>query len=579
MSRRPHECFAVSNLRTRVRPARIRIPFRAVWSEGRLFAAVMVWVGGLTACAGCAVGPNYRTPSPTTMPTAWSHPEEHGPLPDAAPTTQPASLADWWRALNDPTLDSLIVRAVQSNLDLKVAEARVREARTLRGVAMASLFPTVNASGSYAYKGTSDNATPKAKSSSSGNGGVFGTIGKIGSLFPSITIKPGDATNPPTITVNPPKGSGSSSSSGGTTGASVTRDRDQNLYQTGFDATWELDVFGGIRRSVEAADADIAAAQENQRDVLVTLLAEVARNYVELRGIQRRLTITRENIASQTETLKLTESRFKAGLTGELDVVRAQAQLSSTTSQIPALESDLQAAVHRMGVLLAQSPDGLWQELSRSAPIPASPPDLPLGMPSDLLRRRPDIRQAERELAATTARIGVATADLFPKFSLTGSFGLQSAESNKLFDKNSTYWSVGPGMRWPIFDGGRIRANIEAHNARQEQAAARYENVVLTALAEVENALIAYMQEKVRYRELTEAVAANRRAVELASELYGKGLTDFLTVLQAQSALFLSQDQSIQSERTVIVSLVSLYKSLGGGWDANGTPQVAVNRQ
>jgi len=510
---------------------------------------------------GCAVGPNYRTPEPCAMPATWSHVEDVGPPgPTSGPSTRPADLAQWWKALNDPMLDSLIVRAVRSNIDLRIAEARVREARGARGVVFAGLLPAVGGNASYTYRGISVNASEKSSSSSGGG---------FSSKLPSVTITPRQpdgegGTRPMTITVNPPGGG----SGGGTSGSSgVKVDRDSNLFQAGFDASWEIDVFGGIRREVEAADADLAAVEEDRRDVLVTLLSEVARNYVEVRGLQRRIVITQENMESERETLKLTQSRFKAGLTGELDVVRAEAQLASTTAAIPTLESALKQTIHQLGVLLGQTPESLLSELAKDAPIPANPPTVPVGLPSDLLRRRPDIRRAERQLASATAQIGVATADLFPKFSLTGSYGLQSADVDHWVDRRSTFGSITPNMQWPIFEGGRILSNIAVQNARQEQSLGLYENTVLTALKDVENALVAYAQEQVRYRELSAATKANRRALDLATELYSKGLADFLSVLDAQRALFVSEDALVQSQQTVITSLIALYKALGGGWE------------
>jgi NodT family efflux transporter outer membrane factor (OMF) lipoprotein len=344
-------------------------------------------------------------------------------------------------------------------------------------------------------------------------------------------------------------------------------DRDQNLFQAGFDATWELDVFGGVRRGVEAADDDIAAAEWNWRDTLVTLLSEVARNYVDCRSLQRRIAIANQNIVSQRETLNLTKTRFKAGLTGELDVVRAEAQLATTESQVPTLETSLKQVIHQLGVLLGQPPEALLAELSAEAPIPLVPPELPVGLPSDLLRRRPDVRRVERQLASATALIGQAMADLFPKFSLTGSFGWQSAEANKLFKARSDTWSVGPGVQWPIFEGGRIMANIEFQNAFQEEAMATYSSTVLTALRDVENALIAYSQERIRHRQLTQAVTSNRRAVVLSNELYSKGLADFLSVLVAQAAQYATEDALAQSEGFVVDNLIAIYKAIGGGWE------------
>jgi multidrug efflux system outer membrane protein len=462
--------------------------------------------------AGCTVGPDYVAPE-TAMPERW------GELPGddsvaarqpSAPTAEPVALAEWWTTFQDQTLNSLIERAVQANPDLRAAQARVREARAQRGIISADLFPTVDAFGSYSRSRTSEN-------SFGGPGGAPGT--------------------------------------------------ESDLYRAGFDASWEIDVFGGVRRNVEAADADIAASIEDRRDVLVTLLAEVAQNYVELRGFQRQIAIAQANLQTQRDTLQITRTRLEAGIASDLDVAQAEAQVQTTESQIPALESTSRQSIHALSVLLAQAPTSLAEELSSDSPIPVAPAEVPIGLPSDLLRRRPDIRRAERELAAATARIGVATADLFPRFSLTGSLGLESSHFSDIGDYSSRFWSVGPSVSWPILDFGRIRSNIAVENAREEQAFAFYEQTVLTSLREVEDALVAFVQEQARRRTLSGAVDSNRRAVDLATQLYQQGLSDFLSVLQAQRDLYETEDALVQSDRAVTTNLVSLYKALGGGWE------------
>ena len=451
---------------------------------------------------GCAVGPNYRPPK-VSVPESWGESQKNAAFNHADPIVQ------WWKTFNDPVLDSLITHAVESNLDLRVAEARIREARFQSGVVSSELWPSVETSASYSRSRRSQG-----------------------------------------ISIIPPK-------------ARLKR----NLYQAGFDASWEIDLFGGKRRAIEAARADIDAAVENRRDVLVTLLAEVARNYIEVRGLQRRLEIVRNNVRVQQETIDITRARFEAGLSSEMDAVQAEALLATTQSQIPTLESSTKQTIHRIGILLGQKPDALQAELTKGAPIPSAPAMVPVGLPSGLLRRRPDVRRAEWELAAATARIGVATADFFPKFSLTGDFGLQTEDLNVFSLTNSRYWSFGPTIRWPIFQAGRIRANVKVQNARQEQLLVNYEKAVLTALEDVENALVTFAGEQVRHKNLTAAVNANRRAVELAGELFTRGLANFLSVLDAERSLYESEDNLAQSEHTVSLNLVSLYKALGGGWE------------
>ena len=332
-------------------------------------------------------------------------------------------------------------------------------------------------------------------------------------------------------------------------------------------------MFGGVRRQVEAADADIEAGVEGRRDVLVSLLAEVARDYLELRGTQRQLAIARANLASQQGTLRLTRERRQAGMGTQLDVSRAESEVATTAAQIPALDAQARAAVHRLGVLIGREPSALSERLSAegnaasAGTIPPVPPEVPVGLPSDVLRRRPDIRRAERELAAATARTGAATADLFPRFTLTGAGGLQTLNLGDLFQGNSAFYSIGPGVSWPVFDAGRIRSNIRVQGARQEQALIRYRQAVLSALRDVEDALSNYAAEQVRRQSLAEAVAADRQAVAVARDQYAQGVIDFLTVLDAERSLFRSEAALADSDRTVATDLVALYKALGGGWE------------
>jgi NodT family efflux transporter outer membrane factor (OMF) lipoprotein len=502
------------------------------------------------ALAGCTVGKNYQPPQ-TSTPETWG---ELGPTGAATgPATRPSPeppVAQWWTTFADPDLDALIDRAVRSNNDVRRARSRVVEARSQLRVTRADLLPNVNTSGQYSRSRNSQSAFGGAGSFSgggtgggTGGGGTGGGGGGGGFVIPQF-------------------GNGSN---------------EQDFFQAGFDASWEVDVFGGNRRAVEAARADIAAAVEDQRDVTVTLLAEVARNYVDLRGFQRQIAVARENLQAQQQTLELTQSRVRGGVASELDVVRAQAQVATTASQIPTLEANARQAIHRLGVLVGTNPMALSDELSPPKPIPQAPPTVPVGVPSELLRRRPDIRRAERQLAASVARVGSATADLFPRFSLTGSLGLQSSKFTNLMEWGSRFWSIGPSVSWPIFDAGRIRGNIAVQNAREEQAVATYEQSVLTALQEVEDALVSYAKEEARRRQLADAADANRRAVDLANQLYAAGRTDFLSVLQAQRDLFASQDALIQSTSTVSTNLVALYKALGGGWEVS-TPQDNTTR-
>jgi NodT family efflux transporter outer membrane factor (OMF) lipoprotein len=340
----------------------------------------------------------------------------------------------------------------------------------------------------------------------------------------------------------------------------------------GLDAAWELDIFGGVRRNIEASTADMQAAMEDRRDVLVTLAAEVGTNYVNLRGSQQQIDIARKNLQAQRHTAEITRKRFKAGYVSALDVASAQAQVATTESQIPPLESASQSAIYSLSVLLGREPGALLPELSTETPIPPTPPEIPVGLPSDLIRRRPDVRRAEAQIHAATARIGVATADLFPKFSLTGSFGLSSTDLNTLMNWSSRAWSLGPSVSWPIFAGGRIWWNIQVQDALQEQALIAYEKTILTALQDVETALVAYAKELERHKLLSEAVKNNAKAMDLAMKRYIAGKTDFLSVLIFQNTLFQSEDALVQSTRNLNTDLIALYKALGGGWEKESQP-------
>jgi NodT family efflux transporter outer membrane factor (OMF) lipoprotein len=335
------------------------------------------------------------------------------------------------------------------------------------------------------------------------------------------------------------------------------------------EASWEIDVFGGVRRGVQAASADIAAAEENRRDVQVILLGDVGQAYAQLRGFQRRLEIANDNIVAQQDTLNLTTARTKAGLATELDTSRAAAQLESTRTVVPTLLGGIDISIHRLSVLLGEEPGALREELEKSKAIPSAGPDVQIGLPSDLFERRPDIRRAESQLAAATARIGEARADLFPKFVLTGTAGRQATQLHELTLGAGNFYGVGPGISLPLFTGGRIRSNIAVQNSRQRGALIGYQSTILQALEEVENALVNYSQEQERRDRLNQAVEQNQLAVDLAKEQYRGGLTDFLSVLDAQGQLYASQDLLVQSQLGVTSNLIELYRALGGGWNVD----------
>jgi outer membrane protein, multidrug efflux system len=424
-------------------------------------------------------------------------------------------LSRWWTSFGDPVLDSLVERALAANLDLESATARVREARARAGVVRGELLPEVDASAGVTRSRSSEN------------------------------------------------------------GVLPLADPQSDLYSGGFDARWELDVFGGTRRELEAANADVEASVEERRAVLVSLLGEVARAYVELRGNQRLVSVARRNVDAARATLELTRTRNQGGLATELDVARAEALLAGAEAPLPRFDAATRIAIHRLGVLLGEQPSSLAAELEAERPIPAPPARILVGLPSELLARRADVRRAEREYAAATARIGAAMADRYPKFSLTAAFGLESVSSSDFADAASRAWSIGPAMRWPLFAGGSIEANIEIQDARAEQARIAYDRSMLVALEDVENALVDYLREWDHRRALEAAAAAGRKSVDLADQLYRSGLTNFLDVLDAERGLYEAELDLAQSEVASSLSVVSLYKALGGGWenlqgDSNG---------
>lgn len=359
----------------------------------------------------------------------------------------------------------------------------------------------------------------------------------------------------------PPGGPNSPFGEGGLPGVTT------NLYQIGFDAVWQVDVFGGTRRQIEAAVAEAEASAEGARAVRVTLLAEVATTYFQLRAAQEREGVARRNLDVERQTWKIASDKFQAQMGDEAQVAEQAAQVQATEATLPPLLAMERSAEHALAYLVAADPTALAAELSPSKGLPAPPADLPVGVPSDLLRRRPDIRQAERMLAAANAAVGVATAQLFPQFSITGSLGLDSSDLKHLPEWSSRYYSIAPGIRWPILDWTRLRAAIRVENEEQAQARLAYETAVAQALKEVEDALVQYEAEKGRQAALAEATRQSVRARDVSAQIYAQGLADQLATLQAERDLLQAQDALAQSDAGLRLDLVTLYKALGGGWD------------
>ena len=467
------------------------------------------------ALAGCAVGPDYKPPTPTTQPAGYGN---------AAPSTRPSTVTaeadpagQWWTTLKDPELDKLVTRAVSGNITLQRAGFRLADSRAALKIAGADLLPTLG-------------ANPQFNRINSGqNVGVANTAG--------------DAQSAQGSSIN------------------------TNVWIAGLDASWEIDVFGGRRRRVEAARADFQASVEDRRDGLVSLAAEVARDYLQLRGTQERLRLAHDNLKLQEDTLGLTQALRKAGFNSQLDVSRAQTQVSQTRAGIVPLTTIVSQQEHAIAVLLGLGPTALRAELDRPTPVPAVPSLVGVGMPGDLLRRRPDIRRSERQIAAANARIGAAIAEFYPKFSFTGDFGLDATKFEHLFDWNSRFFLINPAISWRLFDFGRTQAGVDQEQARYRDALLAYQATVLQALREVEDALVAYANEQDHRAALAAAVASARDSVAISTDQYKSGTIDFLQVLDAQRQLLSAQDELAQSDQMIATNLVALYKALGGGWE------------
>ncbi|GMU24237.1 MAG: hypothetical protein AMXMBFR13_43130 [Phycisphaerae bacterium] len=520
----------------------------------------MALSGLFLVASSCAVGPDYVPPDPQ-LPDQWHQP--------AAPSA--AQVQEWWRVFGDQNLSELIEQAAAGNLDLRLAVLRIREARALRGVAAGELLPSLGGQGAYQRSKGSANG-PLAFPQAPGKAETFAnTVGRgvAGSALGAGLA----AAAPGASVVTGPLASGVVGLIPSPSGAPDTDEI--NLHSAGFDASWEIDVFGGIRRNIEAADAELAAAVEDYRTVLVSLLAEVAATYIDVRSLQSQIEATRQNIQLQQQALALTRARFDAQLEPELDIRQAETNLATTESQLPLLETALTTAIYRLSVLTGRTPAALYDELSVAQPIPEPPAEALVGVPAEIVRRRPDIRAAERRLAAQTARVGVATADLYPRFSLAGTFGFEATDANHLFNGRSISYGFGPGFAWSILEGLRNLNRIAAQQAATHQAYVLYERTLLQALQDVESSSVAFTREQVRRAALVRATEAGRRSAHLAETLYQDGLTDFQNVLDAQRTLAALEISLAQSRGQVAIHLVALYKALGGGW----SPQVMPQRQ
>jgi outer membrane protein, multidrug efflux system len=480
-------------------------------------AAAAFSIALTVALGACEVGPHYRVPEPA-LPKAFAGAE------GAQDTGNDAVLSSWWQQFGDRNMESLVTDALKSNLDLQSAASRIRQAREQEIIAGAAEWPSVNATGLGA----------NVHSNSNPLGALGGNQGGAG-------------------------GGGSSADNTAT---------DLKLYSVGFDATWELDVFGGVRRGIEAARASADAAVWGMRDAEVSLSAEVALDYMNLCATRMRIALVNDLVQRERQTLEIVQARRGAGFVSELDVNQQRAQLAATSAQLPALDAEARAMTHALAVLLARNPEDIPPELSGANQLPSVPTQLPAGLPSDLLRRRPDVRQAERRLAAATAEIGVAVAQLYPHFDIIAAASFANGSLSNLV--SSQHFSrIGAGLiRWPVFQAGKVRANVKVAEEQRNQAYLAYQKAVLGALRDTEDALTRFAAEQQRLKSLEESEQAASSSLDIAQAQYRSGLVPFINVLSANAALLDARGQLVESRMALAQDGVSLYKALGGGWPA-----------
>jgi NodT family efflux transporter outer membrane factor (OMF) lipoprotein len=489
--------------------------------------ALSASLAALLAATGCMVGPNYKPPA-TRMPAAYAEPTTR---PTTNPTTNPTSVLPdgalpaeirWWRQFGDSKLTDLVERSIQANYGVAAADARLREARAGRQMAQALLYPQVGVGASALRYGISDSVV---------------SLNGIHS--------------------------------------------EDSYFQVGFDAAWAVDLFGGIRRGVEAAKANEQATDSQRRGVVLMVAAETARAYLELRGTQRELAIAESTLDEQRQTLAVTQTKNRNGLAPELEVLRARTEVEATAAEIPPLQQASRQYIHVLSTLLGLEPTALSAELEPTKPIPAASRTLAVGVPSDLLRRRPDILAAERQLAVATAGVGVATAQLFPQMMLGGVGGLASRNSGDLFNANSNSYLAGPSVNWSIFDGGLRKAGVKLSEARVDAAKAAYQDTVLRAFREVESSLVAVDRAQEQVSDLQRLSASASETASIARRDYERGILDQLTVLDAQRQSNRANMMLAQGQVQLVVNTVTLYKALGGGWEIaepSSTTQPAAAR-
>lgn len=496
-------------------------------------------VSALPGLAGCIkMGPDFQRPDAWWQPASWfTATPTPAPAPGVSlPVAEPFD-PYWWKLLGDPLLDEMQIQLATANLDLRAADFRLAQARAQLGITESAQLPGANFNSSYTRQQQSRRGVTAITTSGTTNPGT-----QAGGL--------GGRTAPPNTRIREP----------------------YDLFQFGFDMSWEIDLWGRVARSVESADAQVTASEEAARDLLVTASAELARNYLALRGVQRKVSIVRQNLEIARQNRRLTQERASGGLTTDLDVANAAAQLATIEAQLPGLEEQQSRLVNAISLLLGEAPGERLAALAAPRGLPPVPPRVPVGVPSELARRRPDIRHAEANLHAVTAAIGVARADFFPRVTLSGSGAIQGLQFRNLADWGAHTYAFGPSITVPIFENGRLRRTLELREAQQQEAALTFQRTVLGALHEVDNALTAYGTEQRRRDHLQQAVSENRRALGLARLRYEQGVADFLQVLTAQRNLLAADQDLADSTAAISINLVQLYKSLGGGWEAADKP-------
>jgi NodT family efflux transporter outer membrane factor (OMF) lipoprotein len=497
----------------------------------------------LALAAACTVGPSYRSP-PANLPPSWEA-VEHSAItaadaPDRVSSEEPIDDA-WWKAFQDPMLERLEQRVSTQNLDVQTATLHLTASRLEARITAGALWPTLTANGSY----------EREKASQQGLLSLFGSAGGPGS-----------------------EASGTLGSGAGGAPASIATILSEplNLWQYGFDASWEIDLWGASRRALQAARATAQVSQEDLRGVLIAQRAEVARDYLSLRGVQAQRAIVEATLAADRDTASIVGQRVNAGVTPQQDLISAQSEVDYVGSQLPALGQQEAQLINALSLLLGAAPDALREELLAAGPPPITLPQVPLGMPSELARRRPDIRSAEAKLQAATAQIGVAVAALYPSITLTGSFGLQALDFAKLGSWSARQYAFGPSLTLPLFQGGRLRGTVELRKVEQQQAAIAYQQTVLQAWHDIANGLVAYGSEQERLRRLTRAAQDSDGALGIATERYRSGIDPYLNVLTAQRTLLQYRLEAAQSLPSAQSDLIQLYKALGGGW-GGGNPE------